>query len=689
MSTDQPVNPQAVEETKRQIRNIVNEISALTRQDVDPTIYYGEFLQRVISALAAVGGAVWTARQGAGLELAYQINLRQTFPEDEGDDRARHAKLLYKVLQTKEQMLVPPYSGAGGDDEAGNPTEYLLVLSPILDDDRAVGVVEIFQRPTSGPASQRGYLRFLVEMCQHVGDYLRGRRLQELTDWQDLFSQVDRFSRGVHESLDPRTTAYTIANEGRRLIGCDRVSVALRKGRKCVIEAVSGQDTMDTRANSVLLLGKLATAVMRSGEALWYTGDTTDLPPQIEDAIHDYVDETHTKTVAVLPLFKPSDYVPDGDEAKRLQEEKEEVVGCLIVEQIEDSRPPAEFAKGVELVSEHSARALSNAVEHNSLFLMPLWRLLGNMGWVISARTLPKTLAVLAAVLAVIAGLIFIPWDFDMKAKGKLQPQDRRFVFPGVDGKVVRVLHEEGDIVPEGEPLVELENTAIQSEIARIEGELDIARTRKKIADKQRLNPKLEESDRLRAEQEASRLAITINSLLADLAIQTKNQQELIIRSPIAGQIVKPFEVKRQLMGRSLTTANTLMVVANLGGEWALEVNMEEDNMGHIAEAMRAAPTMNVNGQVIRKLDVEYILKSDPENKLQGYLLETNIHDAAELHEEYGHSVLMVVNIEKEDITVDRLPGTEVSVRVHCGKEPVGYVLFHELIEYLQSQWLL
>ena len=34
-------------------------------------------------------------------------------------------------------------------------------------------------------------------------------------------------------SWSPIETAYTIANEGRRLIECDRVSVAIRKGKKC------------------------------------------------------------------------------------------------------------------------------------------------------------------------------------------------------------------------------------------------------------------------------------------------------------------------------------------------------------------------------------------------------------------------------------------------------------------------
>ena len=86
MSTDRSVDPQAVEETKQQIRGLVGEIAALTRQELEPAVFYGEFLQRVITALAAVGGAVWVLRDNE-LRLTYQINLRQAFPEDNGDDQ--------------------------------------------------------------------------------------------------------------------------------------------------------------------------------------------------------------------------------------------------------------------------------------------------------------------------------------------------------------------------------------------------------------------------------------------------------------------------------------------------------------------------------------------------------------------------------------------------------------------------
>jgi hypothetical protein len=84
-----------------------------------------------------------------------------------------------------------------------------------------------------------------------------------------------------HASLDPKATAYTIANEGRRLIECDRVSVAILKGRKCVIEAVSGQDTFDKRSNTVSMLAHLATAVVASLSCFLTKSRNEPRPPHV------------------------------------------------------------------------------------------------------------------------------------------------------------------------------------------------------------------------------------------------------------------------------------------------------------------------------------------------------------------------------------------------------------------------
>ncbi len=446
MSTEESLDPSLIEQTKHQIRSLVNEIAQLAKEDVAPEQFYGEFLPRVVSALAANGGAVWTVNEDGRLALQYQMNLQQTNLRDNEEGQQQHGRLLYKCLSGGEGMLVPPHSGAGEgeDDPAANPTDFLLVLGPLKTNLEVVGVLEIFQRSEAGSNTQRGYLRFLMQMCELAGDYLKSHQLQHFSDRQALWSRLEDFTHNVHTALEPRETAYTIANEGRRLIECDRVSVAIRRGNRCKVESVSGQDLFDKRSNTIRLLGRLATAVVRSGDPVWYTGDTTDMPPQVEDAVQDYVDESHSKNVAVLPLTRPQ--LEEEDDPKK-RTGPEEPIGALIVEQIEDSRVPESMKQRVDIVCRHSSTALANSLEHNDLFLMPLWRLLGKTKWILRARTLPKTLTIAGIVLALLLGLFFWPADFELESKGSLEPEIRRDIFARTDGVVDDIYVRHGDYV--------------------------------------------------------------------------------------------------------------------------------------------------------------------------------------------------------------------------------------------------
>ena len=380
----------------------MREIAQLSKSDVAPAQYYDALLNRVVSALAAVGGAVWTLEQGR-LDLQYQINLRQTGLAESPQDQQRHGRLLQQVMQSGEGMLVAPHSGTGDDDEAANSTPFLLLLGPLKSDQEVQGVIEVFQRPDTALSVQQGYLRFLMQMCDLAGDYLKTRRLRHFTDRQTLWAQLEQFTRLVHRSLDPRSTAYTIANEGRRLVECDRVSVGICRQHKCSIEAVSGQDTFDKRSNVVSLLGRLATAVTATGEPIWYTGDTSRMAPQVEEAVQAYVDESHSKVVGVIPLRRP---VEDSTTGEQRDDEPGEVIGALIVEQIEDSRPHEGLMPRVEVIGLHASTALANALEYHHIFLLPLWLALGKATWVIKARTLPKTMAIASAVGVLILWLL-------------------------------------------------------------------------------------------------------------------------------------------------------------------------------------------------------------------------------------------------------------------------------------------
>ncbi|MDZ4784194.1 MAG: hemolysin D, partial [Planctomycetia bacterium] len=178
MSTEQSIDPELIEQTKQQIRGLVNEIAQLSKQELPVEEFYGEFCSRVVSALAAIGGAIWTPGEGGGLELQYQINLRETKLAESQEQQIQHGRLLHKVFTGGEAMLVQPHSGYEGDEQAGNPTDFLLVLAALRSDDKVEGVVEVFQRPGARPTTQRGYLRFLLQMVELAGDYLKTRRLR-------------------------------------------------------------------------------------------------------------------------------------------------------------------------------------------------------------------------------------------------------------------------------------------------------------------------------------------------------------------------------------------------------------------------------------------------------------------------------------------------------------------------------
>ena len=124
-------------QTKLQIRSLVQEIAGLAKQDLSVRDFYAAFLERLVQALAAVGGAVWAVGEGGSLELQYQINLRETRLTENQQHLQRHGMLLQKSLASAEGSLITPHSGEGDDNQPGNPTDYLLVLGPIKVDQEA------------------------------------------------------------------------------------------------------------------------------------------------------------------------------------------------------------------------------------------------------------------------------------------------------------------------------------------------------------------------------------------------------------------------------------------------------------------------------------------------------------------------------------------------------------------------
>lgn len=705
----------------------MSEITQLSKSDITPEEYYTQFLQRVVTAVAAIGGAVWRVGDTGGLTLQCQVNLRETGLAGDNDKEKlmEHSRLLYKGMRHPEGLIVTPYSSSQEEEgTVGNPTGCLILLAPLATEVETVGLVEIFQRPDVPAATQNGYVHFIMQMCELAVEFIRTHQLKHFADRQLLWNRVEEYTRTIHETLDPRATAFTIANEGRRLIGCDRVSVAIRYGSKCRVVAVSGQDVFDKRSNVIRLLNRLATAVVSVEEPLWYTGDTSNLAPQVEKIIDEYVDESHSKAVIVIPIIEPM-REEDKEDFKKRQDKKRKPIGAIIVEQIENSAIQTTLRQRVDVVVKHACVALSNSLEHNSLFLMPVWRAIGRWSWVVKARTLPKTILVGIVLITLLALLFVFPYKFEVEAEGKLTPVSKCQVFANVDGDVHEVLVRHGDLVKgprypswikyekglpvpyamvegklthfdlekyleqPGTPLVRLRNVDLDTALVKLRGDID--RTRQELNAVSRLLSRektLTVEDRLRQQGRQSELQGQLAAFEAELALVLKKQSYLVVTSPCGGQIIT-FDVREKLMNRPVQRGQALMEVANTDGDWEVELYVPEKRIGLIREA-----TLQFQEEHPEGLPVTYILASHPDQKLKGTIKE--IHKTAEVRGERGNTVLIKVKIDKESLIADAKKGEEIKLnigagvtgKIYCGKRPIGYVWFHDLIAFVQQKIL-
>lgn len=680
MSAQQPFTPDMVERTKQHIKELVGEITQLSHSDMPVEEFYAQFLQRVVAAVAAVGGVVWKIGETGSLALQCQINLRDSgLTNVEKEKMAEHSRLLYKALKHPEGLTTAPYTSS--EEEAGttgNPTGCILLLQPLITEVETVGLVEIFQRSEVTASTLSGYQRFLRQMSELAVEFIRTGQLKSLADRQLLWNRVEEFVKTIHESLDPHQTAYTIANEGRRLIECDRVSVAIRYGSRCRVDAVSGQDLFDKRSNTIRLLNKLATSVVSVEEPLWYSGDTTNLAPQVEKIVDEYVDESHSKAVVVIPLIEPLREEDKEDFKKRI-DNKKKPIGALIVEQIENSALQTTLRQRVELVEKHACVALSNSLEHNNLFLMPVWRAIGRWSWVMKARTLPKTILVLILLVTLLVGLFIFPYKFEVESDGRLVPVNRAEVFAQVDGDISTVDVTHGQMVQPGTRLATLRNVDLEAQVTKLYGEL--VRTRSELASKTALlrksSDKMEQS---RLEGEINELNVALQYYAREMQLLHQKQQDLTVKSQIQGLVVT-FDVKEKLENRPVQRGQVLMEVADPSGEWEVELYMPEKRIGLIREAQKNLAKQFPNGD----LRVTFILASQPDQKLTGRIVE--IHKTAEVREEMGNTVLVRVAFDKKQVPNPNM-GASVSGKIYCGERSIGYVWFYDLIAFIQQKIL-
>lgn len=663
-------------EVVEELDQLLEELAALGRRSLAPRELYAEFLPKLVGGLAAVGGAVWAHRGEGDWRIDYGVTPPEAAEVGQETNRLARGRLVDGVYRSGQGRVVAPYGGASATSGPENPTGLLLVLAPWVADEDLGGVVEIFQRPGESPSTQRGYLRFVEAATELLADYHRQRRLDEYRCRLERVGQFEQFVQRAYASLDLRATAYNLANESRRYLGCDRASILVRRGRRFRLLAVSGVDLVNRRAGMVRSLERLAKAVVVYGEPLWHPRQTDAIPPEIERRLGAYLDESHARSIGLVPLRLPP--AEEDRSVERRSARTPPPAGVLVLEEFrQDPGQETEAAAGPILG--HCAQALHKSLEWERLPMARVMRLLGWAGWLLRPRQLPKTLLALALVGGLVAAMILVRADFRVEARGQLQPIGSRDVFAPTDGVVAEVQVTHGEQVQAGQLLLVMRKPELDLEFKRVWGELQTARKKRTSVEAERLQNGRETDEERRRFAQLTALDEELREQIASLeqqnAILQQKQSELEVRSPLAGEILT-WDLEPLLKARPVGRGQVLMTIADLRGPWRLELRLPDRRTHHVLVAQEAFGP---------RLNVDYVLASDPGVRLQGTL--ERLGTRTEVSESEGTFVLADVEIDAASIP-DRMPGASVTARIDCGQQPLGYVWFHDLIDAVRT-WLL
>ena len=673
-----PVNRLSSHQGRVPTERLAREIENLAASEATIDGFFREFLNHLVDGLDVHGGAVWLGK-GDRLDLLCHVKLEDTGLTDRAAGTFNQSRLT-NVLQTGESSVHQPNEQAGQDVGLRNP----VLTVPVRYKQGCAGVVEVFDHPDN-PQAAMETLALVEEMCGYASRYLEQQEVRPpAIDSPDFSRSLRQLTLSLQRTLVTSDVARTAVNDGRLVIGCDRLSLVVRQGSGARTLAISGQERINRRSNVVRSLNALAARVLATGEPLVCTGAVDEFAPQIQQPLVEFLQASGARRVMLLPLCQPAVPLRPDQTTAPANDSRSRVRGVLIVEQFAGSLPDPELRPRAELVAEHLGPVLAHALANGRIFLRSLWLSLGeSLAWLFGRR-LWATLAVITALIGGGIALAVIPWTYRVEAQGKLMPVLRRQVFAPSDGSVLTIQVKSGDRVEIGQVLITLKNDELQQQLQQAQNSLNEKRQQlaSTKAELEALDPGATPDQEIQLHGKHQQIQAEIEGIDQQLQLLEEETAGLTIHAAQAGTVTT-FHLDQLLSNRPVRRGELLLEIMDESGPWQLEVDVPERRMGHLLRASQRQP-VPANGDAPAGLPVEFVMATAPETAYTGQVWEMSTRTAVSQQQE---TVVPVIISTETAALPQRRIGAEVRARVACGQHSLGYVLFGDAVD-LVRRWL-
>lgn len=641
-----------VNDTRREIAEIVREVAVAVRSDRTANEFFGLLVDRIQRAMAAEGVIVWVGSPADDLVAVRRLGriTDQSIPHE---STAAHRRLLAEVASEGQPVVVPATPGATDADVPANPMNVPVALVPIELEpsvDGPVYLLEVFLESDCGVATQRGYLRFVAQMADLAGEFLRSDQLRSLRRRQQIAGLMDDAVLQLHR-IDSRTTLEAaIVDRVADLFGFDRVGLCVGEPTKLI--AVSHVESIDSKSDSARQLCDAAGVEVDADGCRWYDPNESKQSTESDDA------ELIVRAVVTDPLNP---------------------VRKLVCLQVADVEPiAAEYRDDLVRFMQHADMAIEHAANLSSI---PGGRLLAALSpRTQSSRTTRrrKILTATAVSTFVLVAALF-PVPLVVSSVATIRPEKVQSIAAPRDSVVDQIHVGHGQTVSAGDMLITLVDPDLEEQATALIGRRAVLVQQKSHWTDALVDTASHEMDRLEKVQgERQLVSEEIQSIDDQLAVLRRAEETLKIRATRNG-IIDAWRIEQRLQSRPLKRGDQLMQVIATDSPWSVEARVPRTRIAHLNNATSQDD-----------LFVNVTLDSDPTQTFQANV--ARIGPAFDDKDGSPKSTAVLLRLDGRAATVmsklqqtSHQSGAPARTMFHCGTAPAGYVLFQDLIRSVRG----
>jgi RND family efflux transporter MFP subunit len=443
-------------------------------------------------------------------------------------------------------------------------------------------------------------------------------------------------SREITSTLNLDRMLQTIVNAAHAVIPYERAAIALDRGGRIKIGAVTGSTTVNADAPEIAPLNEVMQWAALAGEILHVTqhdGTVDAERPETRAKFEKYFRATGMRAFYALPL---------NDDSGR--------VGILVLESSDPDFLSTTHKEILQVLAGQTTVALRNAQMYKEVPFISVLEPILNRKRRFMAMGKGRRVGTVALALAVLAFLILFPLPLRVDGDAVVAPVHRAKVQPEVEGVISKILVHEGDRVEKGQVLAEMNAWQYRASLAGAEAGYRTAQLQ--------MNRALASNNGTEAGMQRVQADYWNSEVERARGLLEKTQ----LRSPISGTVATPHI--ENLVGRKLELGDSFAEVVDVS-EVIVDVAVDDADAGLVQQGQSTVLKMNSNAL----------------RTFGGNVVVVSPHAVAQ----DGSSVFYArVAVRNDDRSLRA--GMEGRGKVSVGWYPSGYVFFRRPAIWIYSQ---